>query len=217
MANIIANEIHISADRKTVRRIREKLFTPEMELRFARLVPEEPDNEEWYALPKTHNLQDISSRPDGKVFDWYAFREAKWGPHWDVGETEVLTDEPECIEVRFTTAWSAANPWYETLKATFPEATVDYRACDEAMDWYYDNGTTKRISKMVEGKEAELKEKFIEDEFSDEEYDVERLKQNLSLFDWYGVSVTDLFDPDEWTMSADYDEDQLAEFRKPEA
>ena len=216
MANIVGNEIRISADRKTIRRIREKLLTPEGNLSFACLIPEEKDNEAWYASPKVHNLSDISTRPDGKVFDWFAFRSAKWGPRWDVGDTEVVNDEPECIEVRFTTAWGSADPWYTTLKETFPEASIDYRACDEAMDWYYENGTVQRISDMVAGKEAELKERFIDNEFSDEEYDVERLKQHPELFEWHCVSVNDLFEHDEWTMSADYDEEQLEPFKKPE-
>jgi len=209
MANTIMNEIRVEGTRADIRRIRERLFTGEGKFSFSALVPEERGNEEWFIDPATLNLEDESTRPDGKVFNWYGFREKHWGPHWDATDCDVVNDEPTYIELRFDTAWSCAGPWYDRLVAEFPGVTIDYRACDEAMDWYYENGNTRRISEMVD--KTALKRAFIEENLPG--YDTDRLLESDAI-DWYCVTVPDLFDQSSWYMEGEYDEENLSEYKK---
>ena len=227
MANIVSNEIRISCDRKVMRRVLPALFTKDNKFSFTALLPEgsgdedtrELDAKEWndqYGPFITAKQDPFKLRGDHKMLDGWKWRMVNWGCAYDCYDAEVIRQDPESLHVRFCTSWSHAAPWYEKLKAAFPEAKIEYAAADPAMDWIYRNGETKSISSIVDY--FTLKRKTLEENFSDE-YDIEKLRKPCSDEDspieWGGVDIVDLFDSESWRLAYYYEEEALEPYRKP--
>ena len=220
MANWVMNELRVSGSRETVSAVKEKLFNGKGEFSLAVLVPEERDKEEWYIDPRTRNLHpEENGRADGKVFNWYDFRSSKWGPSWDAGESEVIEDTPCRIHLRYETAWSSCRPWVAALRAAFPEATVEYGACDPAMDWYVKDDKVFLISDLVDYREAKRKalQRFFDDNEVTDRYDIDAIidasEDNDDIVEWYDLDFCGLFDPEEWEMSLDCEIENLEQFK----
>jgi hypothetical protein len=63
---------------------------------------------------------------------WYDWCCSNWGTKWNAyEEQEVLYDEDDRIDVRFTTAWSPPVPVYEKLQEMFEDAEIEAFWSDE--------------------------------------------------------------------------------------
>lgn len=214
MPNWVENQLRISAGTKEeLADIKAKLFNAEGHFSYAVLVPEDRDDERWWVDPKTHSLADEDAREDGKVFNWYDFHCDKWGCKWDVNPGEVDVFEDGCyLSISFNSPWSAPVHWYDVLVETFPDANIDLRAVDPAMDYFWEGSDLVDLSKMVDY--DELKRQALVDALGDE-YDIDRIiEEEPDGVDFYGLCTDDLFDPSTWYYEICVDEEELTDYKK---
>lgn len=62
---------------------------------------------------------------------WYEWRCENWGVKWNTHEPELKTDEQECLEYEFDTAWNEPVPIFVALSEQFPNITINTRASYE--------------------------------------------------------------------------------------
>ena len=60
---------------------------------------------------------------------WYDWRVQNWDTKWDAYDVTVTDDDPECLEVEFSTAWSPPTAICNQIREDFP---------DIAISWFYD-------------------------------------------------------------------------------
>lgn len=211
MPNWVENEIRISAKSKeALAEIKSKLLDSNGELSFAILVPEEREVESWWVDPEKHCLSPEDARADGKVFNWYDFHCDKWGCKWDASDTSVDEDGTS-MTITFTTAWSAPVHWFDALVKAFPDADIEMRAVDPAMDYYWVNSTLTSLSEAVDY--AALKREALVDALCGS-YDVDRILEDEPVgVDFYGICTDDLFDPSTWYCDLCVDEDELEQYK----
>lgn len=213
MPNWVENQLRISAStKKELAKIKAKLFNADGDLSYAVLVPENTDDERWWVDPKKHGLSDVNAREDGKVFNWFDYHCTKWGCKWDVNPGEVTVEESGTeLSISFTSPWSAPVHWFDTLVETFPEADIDLRAIDPAMDYYWEGSDLINISDVVDY--DDLKRNALEEVLGDE-YDIDRIiEEEPSGVEFYGLCTGDLFYPDTWSYDICVDEAELTDYK----
>ncbi len=67
--------------------------------------------------------------------DWYGWRMEHWGTKWDVeaNQIQVLTDEPDYLEIAFDTAWAPPQGIHDALQSIIDEQDLDVH-----ISWFYD-------------------------------------------------------------------------------
>ena len=60
---------------------------------------------------------------------WYDWRLQNWDTKWDAYDVTVTDDDPECLEIEFSTAWSPPEAICHKIREDFP---------DLAISWFYD-------------------------------------------------------------------------------
>ena len=60
---------------------------------------------------------------------WYDWRLAHWDTKWDAYDVTVTDDDPDQLEVEFSTAWSPPEAICRELREQYP---------DLAVSWFYD-------------------------------------------------------------------------------
>lgn len=66
--------------------------------------------------------------------NWYEFNCANWGTKWGACDSQVLTDQPDKLELRFCTAWCEPEPIFVRLHELFPTLHMKYVAEHEGDD-----------------------------------------------------------------------------------
>ena len=60
---------------------------------------------------------------------WYDWRLANWDTKWDAYDVAVTDDDPECLEIQFSTAWSPPEAICNQIREDYPDVSVS---------WFYD-------------------------------------------------------------------------------
>ena len=60
---------------------------------------------------------------------WYDWRVQNWDTKWDAFDVVVTDDDPVCLEIEFSTAWSPPEAICNKIREDFP---------DIAISWFYD-------------------------------------------------------------------------------
>lgn len=74
--------------------------------------------------------------------NWYDWSCANWGTKWNASYSEVITDEPDNIEVSFDTAWSPPISWVMQTENLYPKLsfTLEYEEGGMGFKGVYVNG-----------------------------------------------------------------------------
>ena len=218
MPNWVANELRISASSKeAMTAIRSKLFVKDENgneyLSFTALIPEERDNPKYRVDPAKAHIVPDDLDENGLTFNWYAFHINKWGCKWDVSPDDctIWEDTDESVGVSFNTPWSCPCEWYNALCEAFPGECIELVGMDEAMDYYWENGTLGSIADRIDEKQAkriEFERVFDENNKSIDDYDLEKI---IDEYDDGYFSYPDMFDPSSWEYCVD-DDDSFLEF-----
>ena len=76
-------------------------------------------------LPVNGTFQSTDRRDDR----WYDWRLANWDTKWDAYDVAVTDDDPECLEIQFSTAWSPPEAICSALREQYPDVSIS---------WFYD-------------------------------------------------------------------------------
>ena len=76
-------------------------------------------------LPVNGTFQSTDRRDDR----WYDWRLANWDTKWDAYDVAVTDDDPECLEIQFSTAWSPPEAICSAIREQYPDVSVS---------WFYD-------------------------------------------------------------------------------
>ena len=60
---------------------------------------------------------------------WYDWRLANWDTKWDAYDVVVTDDDPDQLEVEFSTAWSPPEAICHALREQYPDVSIS---------WFYD-------------------------------------------------------------------------------
>ena len=60
---------------------------------------------------------------------WYDWRVQNWDTKWDAYDVTVTDDDPECLEIEFSTAWSPPEAICNQIREDYPDVSVS---------WFYD-------------------------------------------------------------------------------
>ena len=60
---------------------------------------------------------------------WYDWRIQNWDTKWDAYDVEITDDDPDQLEVQFSTAWSPPEAICSALREQYPDLSVS---------WFYD-------------------------------------------------------------------------------
>jgi hypothetical protein len=67
--------------------------------------------------------------------NWYDWCVANWGTKWDVGgDAELLDLQPDCVRLRFDTAWGPPIEWTVGATRLHPEVTIRVEAFEPGCD-----------------------------------------------------------------------------------
>jgi len=106
----------------------------EDESTFGQIIPE-PDwpntpNKDG-ELPVKHEDPWLTYRWSNGYQDdrWYDWRLQNWDTKWDAYDVTVTDDDPDQLEVEFSTAWSPPEAICERIREDYPDVSVS---------WFYD-------------------------------------------------------------------------------
>ena len=60
---------------------------------------------------------------------WYDWRVQNWDTKWDCYDVEIVDDDPDQLEVEFSTAWSPPEAICSAIREQYPDLSVS---------WFYD-------------------------------------------------------------------------------
>ena len=60
---------------------------------------------------------------------WYDWRLQNWDTKWDAYDVEVTDDDPDQVEIQFSTAWSPPEAVCHALREQYPDVSIS---------WFYD-------------------------------------------------------------------------------
>ena len=82
-------------------------------------------------IPEKHNYGVTSRFQSTGIADqrWYDWRLQNWDTKWDAYDVTITDDDPDQLEVEFSTAWSPPEAICHKLREDYP---------DIAISWFYD-------------------------------------------------------------------------------
>lgn len=119
MPNWCHNKLIIEGDEKQLKKFKENTKTKESKLSMEKIMPC-PQKLTDTKSPAEEEIAKANKRKYG-VADWYHWNIKNWGTKWDLANVEILTEDKDCIEYEFDTAWGPADKFLHTISNKYPK------------------------------------------------------------------------------------------------
>lgn len=132
MANWVSNCVIISADKATIKEIKEFVKGIDkagnvIDFDFRKIVPEDPN------VMYTDEIDD-----NIPYVGWYEWRIKFWDTKWNASDVEILNETEEFIEYHFETAWYYPENVFIVLSKLFPDAEITVSVQEETLEFSAD-------------------------------------------------------------------------------